>query len=671
VKYVDIVVETKSDNVDELYTYISENDDICPGRKVRVPFSRSKLKEGYVVAVKDSLPSELEGKRILKVTEEIPEVSLPEDAAVISIWMRRRYFCRYIDALECFAPAGSESKRGKKRVPDTSDAEMDESLPELTKEQKGACESISDAIAAEEFRPFLLWGVTGSGKTELYMRAASETLAKGRQVIVLVPEISLTPQIIDRFVRRFGREKLAILHSKLSMGERYDEWMRIKTGGAEIAIGARSAVFAPFSNIGLIVVDEEHETTYKSDMNPKYDTIEVALKRGYRNNVTVILGSATPSITSMHRAKTGIYELLTLKERIGSYPMPEVVISDMREELANGNRSIFSVQLHADITETLENNRQVILFLNRRGYSPFVTCRDCGHTIRCPECGLTMTWHKAGSTMECHFCGNRSIKPNTCPICGGENLKHFGIGTEKVEELTRKTFPNARVSRLDLDTAKPKGSINKILEDFEKKKSDILIGTQMVAKGLDFSGVDLVGILTADVSLNIPDYRSAERTFQLIVQASGRSGRGDRRGGVIIQTYEPEHYAVKCAAENDYDTFFDTELMLRKYMQYPPFSDVAQVTIISQNEESAEVFARRTREEILGSVGNSFETCVLGPQRAAVYKLGEDYRWRIFVKILPESLSLWQRSLAFVKKKTNTERRDYRIIIDMNPFSLV
>jgi primosomal protein N' (replication factor Y) len=671
VKYVDVVIETKSDNVDELYTYVSENDDIRPGRMVRVPFSRSKLKDGYVMAVKDSLPEELEGKRILKITEEVPEVSLPEDAASISMWMRRRYFCRYIDALSCFAPAGAESKRGKKRVPETSDAEMEESLPALTEEQEAAYQNIAEAVADAAFKSFLLWGVTGSGKTELYMRAASQALASGRQVIVLVPEISLTPQIIDRFVRRFGKEKLAILHSRLSMGERYDEWIRIKSGEARIAIGARSAVFAPFSNIGLIVVDEEHETTYKSDMTPKYDTIEIALKRSYRNNATVILGSATPSVTSMHRAKSEIYELLTLKERIGGDPMPEVVVSDMRDELAQGNRSIFSVELHAGISEALENDRQVILFLNRRGYSPFVTCRDCGHTIRCPECGLTMTWHKAGSTMECHFCGEKTVKPNACPVCGGENLRHFGIGTEKVEELTRAAFPDARIARLDLDTAKLKGSVNKILGDFEKKKSDILIGTQMVAKGLDFSGVDLVGILAADGSLNIPDYRSAERTFQLIVQASGRSGRGDRRGQVVIQTYDPDHYAIKCAAENDYDTFFDTELMLRKYMEYPPFSDVAQVTVIAQDEAKAEICARRVREEILGSIGNAYGSCVLGPQKAAIYKMGDDYRWRIYVKILPESLLLWERVLAFVKKKTNTDRKECRIIIDMNPFSLI
>jgi primosomal protein N' (replication factor Y) len=460
------------------------------------------------------------------------------------------------------------------------------------------------------------------------------------------------------------------MHSKLSKGERYAEWARVRRGDADIAIGARSVVFAPFDDIGAIIVDEEHETTYKSDMAPKYDAVEVALKRAVRAGAVCVLGSATPSVVSMHRAREGMYRMLTLRERYNGTPLPRLTVVDMREELRGGNRSIFSGALHESMRANLARGKQVILFLNRRGYSTFVSCRACGYAMRCPDCGVSLVYHKGRNRAECHFCGVKLPLPSCCPECGSGQIRHFGVGTEKVEELTREAFPGAAVARLDLDSTSRKGSAAKILSDFGAGRTDILIGTQMVAKGLDYDNVSPVGIIAADVSLNIPDFRSSERTFQIITQASGRAGRGDEAGDVYVQTYSPGHYAIEAARAGDYDGFYETETLVRRTLSYPPFSDIYRVTAYG-DEEAAERGAERVADELAAAMGDGARRDILGPRRTLTPGPGGSAGYALNIKVLPGARDGYERALAAIKKKINTDKSaGYRIMIDVNPFSL-
>ena len=670
-KYVDVIIDNNSDNTDNFFTYKCD-EDVEIGDLVFVPFARSKnLKKAYVFFVHESLPDNLKNIKNLRKVDHIDKfVSLNENTMETVKWMKRRYFCRYIDAVNCFAPSGKPLKSGKKREL-KFDPHDEMPKPELTHEQKNAVNKITSSMDEGKYRTYLLHGVTGSGKTEVYMRAAEESINRGKKVIMLVPEISLTPQTINRFLSRFGKEKIAVLHSKLSLGERYDQWTSVKNGDVDIVIGARSAIFAPFENIGTIIIDEEHETTYKSDMTPKYDTIEVAIKRAIKENATVILGSATPSVVSSYRAQQGIYEKIEIKTRYNMTPLPAVHIEDMRKELVSGNKSIFSNRLYERINETLKNGKQVILFLNRRGYSPFISCRKCGYVMKCPDCNISMTYHKADNMAVCHFCGKKESMPESCPNCGSKYLKHFGAGTEKVEEVSNKLFPDHEIARLDLDTSSKKGSVNKILNRFKKRKTDILIGTQMIAKGLDFENVGLVGIVAADVSLNIPDFRSAERTFQLITQVAGRSGRGNTIGEVIIQTYMPDNYAVRYASEHDYDKFFSDEILLRKTLEYPPFSDIIRITVLSDSEGTSSHGADIIKEHILNSVPKEEGAYILGPDCAPVFKMKDEFRYHIHIKSTNKMRRQYENLLADLKREINTDKkREFRVIIEINPFSL-
>ncbi len=671
-KYVDVIIENNSDNTDNFFTYSCHDSSVSIGDLVYVPFARSKEpKKAYVFAVHDSLPDELKNIKNLRTVESIDkDLSLDENIITVIKWMKRRYFCRYMDAVNCFTPTGKPLKSGKKRELKWEPHE-ERDMPELTDEQASAIQKIAPGINKNEYRTFLLHGVTGSGKTEIYMRLAAECISRGKKAIMLVPEISLTPQTIDRFLSRFGKDRIAVLHSKLSPGERYDQWMAIKKGDVDIVIGARSAVFAPFKNIGIIIIDEEHETTYKSDMTPKYDTVEVAIKRGIQSNALVVLGSATPSVISNYRAETGLYEKIELKKRFNDTPMPRVRIADMREELMAGNKSIFSNELHDRIKKSISDGRQVILFLNRRGYSPFISCRKCGYVMKCPDCDISMTYHKADNTAICHFCGKKEILPKTCPSCDSKYLKYFGIGTEKVEEAVKELFPDSKVARLDLDTSSKKGSTNKILGDFKKGKTHILIGTQMIAKGLDFENVDLVGIVAADVSLNIPDFRSGERTFQLVTQVAGRSGRGGSQGDVIIQTYMPENYAILCAADHDYRKFYSDEILLRKTLGYPPFGDIIRITVLSDMEENAEKGADQMKAMILSCTSQKEEENILGPNSAPVYKVKNEFRYYIHIKSNNSMRKKYEDILSKLKNEINTDKKKgFRVIIEVNPFSL-
>ena len=670
-KYVNVVIDNNTDHTDNLYTYLCEDDSVKAGDKVFVPFARgNRIRDAYVFQVADRLPEEIKG--IKTVAGIDPDISLSQEAVATCVWMKRQYLCRYIDAIKCFTPAGTPSKRGKVRTPyKEAGVEKTEAML-LTDEQRKAVETILPSLGSRIHEVFLIHGVTSSGKTEIYMQVIDDCINRGRTAIMLVPEISLTPQTIERFMGRFGAEKIAVLHSKLSMGERYDEWMRIKKGEVKIVIGARSAVFAPLSDIGAIVLDEEHESTYKSDMSPKYDAIEVAIKRAKKNRAVVLLGSATPSLVSAYKAETGEYKKIALTERFNKTPLPSVEIIDMREELKNGNKSIFSVALYREMKENLEKKRQVILFLNRRGYSTFVSCRSCGYVMRCRECGISLTYHKSKNEAICHFCGGREKVPTICPVCGGKYIKHFGTGTEKVEELTREIFPEYMVDRLDLDTTTKKGSIDKILNSFRKGKTDILIGTQLVAKGLDFSNVGLVGIVSADISLNVPDFRSAERTFQLITQAAGRAGRGDSTGRVLIQSYNPEHYSIVAAAEHDYEAFYRAETELRKQTGYPPFSDLIQVVLSSEDEQEAYEVCRQVAEDFIRGAGKSEERYVLGPQAAPMNKVKGLYRFQLLIKCFPGKRKEYSRILNEIKMGINTDRNaKYLISVDINPYSFL
>lgn len=675
-KYANLVIDNKSDQTDQLYTY-GVKDDAKIGSKVYVPFAMSRnLREAYVVETDEHSGDGL-GKRLRYIEKVDDDVSLSEEMIRTALWMKKRYICRLIDAVNCFTPVGEKARRGQRKNPFAEEKGEPSSVKELTLQQAQILQRIGEAAKAKKHMRFLLHGVTGSGKTEIYIRAAQQVLEQGRNVIVLVPEIALTGQIIDRFIGRFGSGKVAVLHSKLSLGERYDQWKKVRDGcdgDGQIVIGARSAVFAPLENIGLIVIDEEHETTYKSDHTPKYDTIEVALKRvqDKDNNGILLLGSATPSVVSYQRAQEGIYELLELTERYNKVVLPEISIVDMREELKRGNRSIISSELCSKMKDTLEAGRQVILFLNRRGYSTFVSCRECGYVARCPGCGLSLTYHKAGGQAVCHYCGYHEPAPNKCPECGSKYIRYFGSGTEKLEEAVSDLFPEYAAERLDLDTVKRKGELTRKLKAFRSGKTQILIGTQIIAKGLDFRNVGLSGIVSADVSLNIPDFRSPERTFQLITQAAGRAGRGDSQGHVVIQTYSPEHYAVAFASQHDYKGFFETEKQLRAYMGYPPYSDLFQIVFTAKREDAAKDGAESWYERIRGRMAREDQEMVFPPQQAYLGKIKDVYRYSMLIKCPQGRRAEYSRIVAAVREEDiEKKKKDYTAIVDINPYSFI
>lgn len=527
-----------------------------------------------------------------------------------------------------------------------------------------------------EENKFLIHGVTGSGKTEIYLQLVEEMIKNEKGSIILVPEISLTPQTIDRFVGRFG-DLVAVLHSRLSYGERFDQWRRIKEGKVKIVVGARSAVFAPFKKLGLIIIDEEHEATYKSSQNPKYNTVEVAAKRVDIENAFLVMGSATPSLETYYNSLNGNLRLLELQERINKYALPEVIVVDMREELSNGNKSIFSEELYDSICKNLKNGKQTILFLNRRGFSTFVSCRNCGYVVKCDNCDISMTYHKNMNKLRCHYCGLAINPPNICPVCKSNYIKYFGIGTEKVEELTKELFPNARTARMDMDTTTGKGSHESILEDMKNGKIDILIGTQMISKGLDFENVTLVGIIAADTTLNLPDFRSPERAFQLVTQVAGRAGRGDYNGKVILQTYNPEHYSIQFSKEHDYKSFYNTEISLRQEFLYPPFLDLISLLIYGENNNKVASIAKAVYnllvEESKWIEREILNNHIIGPYPAPLEKIKNNFRWQILIKSKKEDINSLKTLLkrVCIDNKYKLKIDDVKFSIDIDPNSIL
>ena len=730
--YAEIILNSEAIEIDRPFTYkvpLDMEQKVKVGQMVRVPFGvRSKPVEGFILDLKEEeIKVSFKIKNILSVENEEPVIT-EEDLKLIN-FLREEYLCKYIDAIRLLIPVGI--LKGAKSKSRSVIVYIDDNLEsiknsdgylevinfikrntgkytkseltkehgvslyklnkliehgliksekeivfryntreynkdvekKLTAEQSMAIEAIEDS----EENLILLKGVTGSGKTEVYMRLVEKVLTEGKSAIVLVPEIALTPQMIERFKGRFG-SNVALFHSKLSDGERFDEWYRVKEGKASLIIGARSAIFLPARKLGLIIIDEEHENTYKSDQNPKYQTKEVAEFISKLKGCKVILGSATPTIESYYRAISGEMKLVELNHRIDNRPMPEMKLVDMREELRSGNKSIFSRRLYASMQQKLEKGEQIILFLNRRGFSTFVSCRSCGYVFDCENCDISMTYHKNGFLV-CHYCGKTKKQPNLCPKCGSKYVKFFGAGTERVEEEVRKYLKNAKILRMDVDTTRAKDSHEKIYNAFKAGEADILIGTQMVSKGLDFPNVTLVGILSADMSLNLPDYRAAERSFQIITQVAGRAGRGEKEGEVIVQTYTPEHYSLQYAKKYDYEDFYEKEFTIRAMMGYPPFGRILLINGTGKKEDELKkqmIYLGKKVKEKAEEFGGLE---VLGPTPCIIYRIKENYRWQIIVK--GEFSSKFSKSIKdLLYDKANNVYNDIRVSMDINPNSL-
>lgn len=540
---------------------------------------------------------------------------------------------------------------------------------EPTGEQARAIETVNAAIDRASGEVILLHGVTGSGKTEVFMRVIAHAAENGKTALLLVPEISLTPQMVSRFVSRFG-SGIAILHSGLSPGERYDQWSRVMRGEANIVIGARSAVFAPLDNIGIIIIDEEHSETYKSELSPRYHARDTAIFRAGQSGAVTLLASATPSLESYSRAVSGGYGLIEMKRRYNENRMPDIYIADMRAELERGNKSMFSGKLCDEIGENLRRGEQTILFMNRRGYSSFVSCRRCGYVPQCPNCSISLTYHSYDDSLRCHYCGYRHPNYAKCPACGSKYIRYFGGGTQRVEEETARLFPSASVIRLDADVTGRKNAHKEILERFRREHIDILIGTQMVAKGLDFADVTLVGVVSADTMLYINDFRSGERTFDTLEQVSGRAGRGEKRGRAVIQTYDPENFAVKLVKTHDYESFYRKTAAERRAMWYPPFSEMICIRFTDTDNERTRRAAFRFRE-LFGDI-NEIEqkTAILGPIPSGVAKIKNRYRWQILIKC--DDMDAMNQRLCSARDALGADKRfsSVRVTVDKDPVTI-
>ncbi|WOV86165.1 primosomal protein N' [Sporosarcina oncorhynchi] len=563
--------------------------------------------------------------------------------------------------------AASEEHVETYREPDAPRL-RDTQLPlTLTEEQKVALDLVNEASDKNSAKTFLLHGITGSGKTEVYLQAISHVLKQGKEAIVLVPEISLTPQMTSRFQARFGG-LVAVMHSGLSAGEKYDEWRKIHRKEVKVVVGARSAIFAPFENIGIIILDEEHESTYKQEDNPRYHARDVAIWRSEHFGCPVVLGSATPSLESYARASKGVYTLLELSKRALNQGLPSVTVVDMREELKEGNRSMFSVELAEGIRTRLQRKEQIVLFLNKRGFSSFVLCRDCGTVVQCPNCDISLTYHRANETLKCHYCGHEEGVPTICPECESEHIRFFGTGTQKAEEEIAKLFPEARVLRMDVDTTRQKGSHERILRQVSEGNADILLGTQMIAKGLDFPNITLVGVLAADTTLHLADFRAAEKTFQLLTQVSGRAGRHELAGEVFIQTYTPEHYAIELAKTQHFETFYHMEMAARRQYGYPPFFYITLIQFSHEDLMKVIDYADKGATFIKGAL--SPDTFIIGPAAAAISRVNNRYRYQCLIKYKKEPKLIDTLQQLIKMYRTNWMKDGLLMSVDVDPSSI-
>ena len=690
--YIEVLVEIKNKQLDKTFTYRVDNalqKEIEVGKRVLVPFGKQEL-EGYILNVKDE--SDVDAKDIIAVIDEEPVLN--KEMLELGKFLQKSTLCSLSTSYATMLPKALKAKKGvtiKKKMQThlklnmdyesafdlvTSSVQKDvlklfasdhvilkkqanlvsssatktliqngileeleselyryelkqyrkEDKKELTEEQKNAYQKIKSSFFEEKI--FLLHGVTGSGKTEVYLQLIHDVLENKKTVLVLVPEISITTQLVERFQRRFPNQ-IAVLHSGLSDGERFDEWRKILRKEVSIVIGARSAIFAPLYNIGLIILDEEHSETYKQENTPRYHALDIAKERARTHSCPIVLGSATPSLQTMARAMKKVYEYIPMMKRANGAKLPNIEIVDMQEEVKH-RHNILSRELEYKIQEKLNKKEQVMLLLNRRGNSTTITCSNCGFTYRCPHCDISLTYHKSSSQLRCHYCGYTVFQADKCPKCFEESLNYYGLGTEKLEEYISEVFPTAKVLRMDKDTTANKGKYEEITEDFYHHKYDILLGTQMISKGLDFPDVSLVGILNADTSLNIPDYRSNERTFSLLSQACGRAGRSHTTGEVIIQTFYPENYILKCVKENDYQSFYQYEMNIRKTLRYPPYYYLVALTIKSKDYKIAQEEATKTKKYLESHLDKS--SFVLGPSTANMFLVNRVYHFEILIK---------------------------------------
>lgn len=685
---VGVLVELSNKNIDKIFDYIVPEEftsKIKVGIRVTVPFGRMTL-EGFVLDIKDSNDNDIELKSIISIVDE--DIVLNSELLELGKVIRDKTLSTLISCYQTMLPKALKAKNGSQinikydtfyrlgKIPNDikfndkqksiiSCFDKEELIPRNTltsisvssvntlvkkdilieekkehyrvlykdivvdkKKLTSDQSSVVSSVINNSPDTFLIHGVTGSGKTEVYMEIIDHYLSLGKSSIVLVPEISLTPQMVSRFRARFG-DKIAALHSALSDGEKYDEWRRIVRGEVSIVIGARSAIFAPLTNIGVIIIDEEHSDSYKqSDPNPRYNAKEVAILRSKYHNCSVVFGSATPSLEVMARAKKGVFKYLSLPNRVNGKSLPSVEIIDMNQEMKT-SKGHFSTQLVSSIDETLKRNEQVILLLNRRGYSNFITCKNCGYTFKCPNCDITLTYHKSSNTLRCHYCGYGEKVYDKCPSCGEESLNRLGVGTQKVEEELNNIFPSARVLRMDYDTTSRKGMHEEMINSFKNHEYDILLGTQMVAKGLDFSLVTLVGVINADTSLNIPDFRSSENTFSLLSQVAGRSGRSDKSGKVIVQTFNPDHYAISFVKKHDYLSFYEKEMSIRRQLKYPPYFYLCNIRI--SGKDSSYVFGEAIK--IKNSLERNLKNyIILGPTASTLFRINNIFRYNIVLK---------------------------------------
>ena len=716
--YAEVLLEIKAKNLDKTFTYkINNSMHLEVGMRVLVPFGKQKL-EGFILNIHNNKP-DYDTKEIISSIDDYPVLN--KEMLDLGKYISKKTLCNLISAYQTMLPTALKAKNGKvkskkmvsyitlidesyetkslsqnkildilkknKKVKKfilneisvssvktflknniikeekletyrlNDNVEIEKGNIKLTEEQKNTLSKIK----YDTFKPYLIHGVTGSGKTEVYMRAIEEVLKNKKEAIVLVPEISLTPQLVNTFKRRFGSQ-IAILHSRLSDGEKYDEWRKIERKEVSIVIGARSAIFAPFTNLGIIIIDEEHSSTYKQENTPKYNAIDIALYRAKKYNIPVILGSATPSIESFTRAKTGVYELCTMNKRVND-TLPQVTLIDMKDELKKGNR-ILSDLLRDKIKEKLEKNEQVIILLNRRGYSTVSTCHNCGYTHKCPKCDIPLTYHKTSNTMRCHYCGYGEAKLSICPECKSKDINFFGMGTEKLEQYIKDEFKESKVVRMDIDTTSTKGAHEKIIDDFRNEKYNILIGTQMISKGLDFPKVTLVGVINADQSLNIPDFRSSERTFQLLNQVAGRAGRSDLKGEVIFQGFNMDHYSILKACNNDYIGFYNEELRIRKILKYSPYYNLCLIKLKDKNYDTAYNEANKIVNHIKNK--NLKDVIVLGPSSSMIPKINNIYNLQVIIKFKNTNTLL--NELIFINDRYRTSKT--LVDIDINPIRL-
>ena len=608
----------------------------------------------YIEKLSKSAPKQ---SAVLTALSEMGEMSVPD---IITASGATR------NAVEALHAKGLVSYREVEVLRNPLEGKEAEALPPLvlSKCQKAAYEK----IAKNSSGTFLIHGITGSGKTEVYMSIVSDVLKENKQVIILVPEIALTPQMTARFFNRFG-ESVAVIHSALSLGERLDEWRRIRRGEARVIIGARSAIFAPCDRLGAIIIDEEHEQSYKSESSPRYHARDIAAFLAKKHSCPLILGSATPSIESYYRAKNGEYTLIELSERYNKKPLPEVYISDMRTELKEGNKTVLSRLLAKEMHQNLKDCEQTILFLNRRGYSTFVSCRDCGFVFTCPECNVSLTYHKNTDMLTCHYCGHRERVQTICPVCQSTRVRDFGKGTQKAEEQIAGVFPSAVMLRMDADTTSGKRGHEKLLDKFTAEKVDILLGTQMVTKGLDFENVTLVGVLAADASLNIDDFRAQERTFNLITQVCGRAGRGEKKGRCVLQTYDPENPTLVLAAKQDYKAFYEEEIRYREAFLYPPFCDIVNITASSSDEAEAKNAISKIAMKLRVALRAWSDCTFYGPSSAPVSKIQGRYRMRLWLKCNADEEFI--RALRTVlNENPHSRKSDLHVAADINPYSM-